>query len=489
MSEANEPGTTGAYLPLRGVTILAWEQAVSLPMTTRLLGDLGAMVIRLEAPARGAPRPRHTGNDLARNKLGLALDLRSETGRDLFRRLVRKVDVVCENYTPRVKREFGLTYDELRQERPDLIMLSLSGYGQTGRMAERPTYGPGIEAASGHAQLTGYPDVPPTRPGTIVYADNISGFYAALAIVSALMRRRATGAGCFIDLSMYEANAFHLGLSLARSSLSGRSEPRRGNADPTAVVQDVYRCGPLPRAPSPARGGGAVSTDAAHVSTPFTGDENPHPSNATQGTPPLAGEGSGGRSESWLAVTVHRARADVLAGMLGCAADAGTLSAALAQWAAARTAKEAAAALQAIGVAAAPVLNARDLLLNEHLHQRQAFTPIRHEAPVNGYAAHPHAASPFLFVSRPRPPLREAPASGQDSRTVLRDLLGLPDGEIDALIERGVVGVADAAAPPAPSAPTAESAEKRLAWRVIAGYDPDPGRVLGLPPAAAEVQR
>jgi crotonobetainyl-CoA:carnitine CoA-transferase CaiB-like acyl-CoA transferase len=206
------------YLPLRGVTVLAWEQAVSLPMGTRLLADLGARVIRLEAPARGRSRARALGNDLARNKLGLSLDLRDPRGQHVFKQIVRRVDVVCENFTPRVKRKYGLTYEALARVKPDLIMLSLCGYGQTGRMSDRPTFGPGIEAASGHAQLTGYPDQPPTRPGTIVFADNISGFYAAFAIVAALLRRRLTGKGQSIDLAMYEACAYHLTPSLALAS-------------------------------------------------------------------------------------------------------------------------------------------------------------------------------------------------------------------------------------------------------------------------------
>src|SRR6476646_11966257 len=124
------------YLPLRGVTVLAWEQAVSLPMGTRLLADLGARVIRLESPARARGMPRHMANDLARNKQGLALNLRDPRGREVFRALVPHVDVVCENFTPRVKRGFELTYEDLTRIKPDLIMLSLCGYGQTGRMSD-----------------------------------------------------------------------------------------------------------------------------------------------------------------------------------------------------------------------------------------------------------------------------------------------------------------------------------------------------------------
>ena len=148
---------TQPFQPLRGVTVLAWEQAVSLPAGTRILADLGARILRLDAPARGRARARHLGNDLGRNKESIAVNLRDERGQDIFRALVQHVDVVCENFTPRVKRQYALTYEDLTKIRPDLIMLSLCGYGQTGRMSNRPTFGPGIESSSGHARMTGSP--------------------------------------------------------------------------------------------------------------------------------------------------------------------------------------------------------------------------------------------------------------------------------------------------------------------------------------------
>jgi crotonobetainyl-CoA:carnitine CoA-transferase CaiB-like acyl-CoA transferase len=453
------PDERGPFLPLSGISVLAWEQAVSLPMATRLFADLGATVIRLEAHTRAARRPRHLGNDLAHNKLSLALDLRSEDGRAVARRLVRNVDVLCENFTPRVKRAFGLTYDELRSERADLIMLSLSGYGQTGAWSERPTYGPGIESAAGHARSAGYADAPPTRPGTIVYADTISGFYAALAILGALHRRRATGEGAYIDLSMYEANAFHLGLSVTRSSLSGQPETRRGNADPAALIQDVFASRDAERwlavtvrpeqeqalsdlIRTPARDPSVPSPPAAHL--PARDPSVPSP-------PSFQGKGAGG------------------------------LGHALAVWVRVRTAEQAATELQRIGIAAAPVLDARDLLRNKQLRARGAFSLIEHEQPVNGYRAHPHTALPWRFAGRPRAALQEAPAVGQDSRTVLRRWAGLDDAAIDRLVATGVVGESSEADPPERPREDPAAIEKRLARRLIAGYDHDPGARLGLP--------
>lgn len=418
------------HLPLRGVTVLAWEQVVSLPMGTRMLAELGARVIRIDAPSRGRPRPRHAGNDLVRNKKSLALNLREPRGREIFKRLVRQSDVLCENFTPRVKREFGLTYEDLARDRPDLIMLSVCGYGQTGRMSNRPTFGPGIEAASGHALLAGEPDQPPTRPGTIVYADNISGFYGAYAIISALLRRRLTGKGCSIDLAMFEASAYHVAPSIAQASLTGENPPRRGNGDPAALVQGVYE---------------------------------------TRAT------------ERWVAVTVYPENGPAIASMLDCEPDSSALHAALGDWAKGRNAEDAATALQQIGVAASPVLDARDLLQNGQLRHRDAFAMVRHAQPVNGYAAHPHAVLPVLFGGHERQGLEEAPAVGQDSRALLTELLGMNDEEIDGLADDGVIAIAQPSSEPVTMPSDAAGARRRIEWRLVADYDPDPGRTLGLP--------
>jgi crotonobetainyl-CoA:carnitine CoA-transferase CaiB-like acyl-CoA transferase len=418
------------HLPLRGVTVLAWEQVVSLPMGTRMLAELGARVIRVDAPSRGRPRPRHAGNDLVRNKESLGLNLREPRAREIFKRLIQQSDVLCENFTPRVKREFGLTYEELTRERPDLIMLSVCGYGQTGRMSNRPTFGPGIEAASGHALLAGEPDQPPTRPGTIVYADNISGFYAAFAIISALLRRRLSGKGCSIDLAMFEASAYHVAPSIAQASLTGENPPRRGNGERAALVQGVYET----KAP-----------------------------------------------ERWVAVTVYPEDGSKVATLLGCEASARALIAALGAWARGRSAEDAASALQRIGIAASPVLDARDLLHNAQLRHRDAFTLVQHAQPVNGYAAHPHAVSPMLFTGHERQGLTEAPAVGQDSRALLKELLGMSDEEIDGLAAEGIIAIARPSSEPVTMPADEAGARRRMEWRLVADYDPDPGRTLGLP--------
>lgn len=417
-----------ALRPLEGVRILAWEQAVALPMATRLLANMGAIVVRLESHARSAPRVRHLQNDLIQNKQSVALDLTHEDARAIARRLVSTADVFCENFTPRVKRQFHLTYDDLKPLNPGLVMLSLSGYGQTGAWSDRPTYGPGIEAAAGQALSGGYPDAPPTRPGTIVYADNISGWYGALALLSALARRNETGRGAYIDLAMYEAVAFHLGPSIVRSSLNGNPAPRRGNGDEGVLVQDVF---------------------------------------------------ASAEQERWVAVTVYPDQRSALEHVLGTAT-AGDLRDALAAWLSSRGPGEAVESLQAAGLAASVANNARDLLIHPHLRARNAFSLIEHERPVEGYAAHPHAGLPWRTSGAAEPALQEAPAIGQDSCSVLKEWLGLDESAINALVKSGAVGVPPAVSPSSRGRTPAEIAQQRLAWHNIAGYDAEPEHTIAL---------
>ena len=414
--------------PLAGIRVLAWEQAVALPMATRLLANLGATVVRLESHHRTQPRPRYLANDLIQDKQSIALDLTDPAARAVAKRLAATADVFCENFTPRVKRQFGLAYEDLREDNPGLVMLSLSGYGQTGPWSDRPTYGPGIEAASGHALSAGFPDAPPTRPGTVVYADNISGWYATLAVLGALARRKRTGEGAYIDLAMYEANAFHLGPVIARSSITGQPAPRRGNSDEAALLQDVFAA---------------------------AGDER------------------------WLAVTVYPGQDTAARAVIGRAESGVPLRDALASWAATQDATSAAETLQAAGIAAAPVLDAKDLLLNSHLDARGAFSLVEHAAPVHGYPAHPHAGLPWRTTGHDEPAIEEAPAIGEHSRAVLGDWLDMPATEIDALFASGALGE-HPGDPPERGRTPPETAARRLDWRLISGYDGNPEERIGL---------
>lgn len=217
--------------------MLSLEQAVALPVATRQLADLGAEVIRVQAPQR-ARRPSGP-DDLTRNKRQLGIDLNVQGASELFLRLAAAVDVVCHNFTPRVVTKFGIDYEAVRRVHPGVIYVSVTGFGMTGPWGPRPLFGPGAEAVSGVNHLIGMADAWPGRPGTIVYADNVCGLHVAFAILAALDHRDRSGEGQHIDASLYETSVSMLGPVLAEAALGAQPE-RAGNTDRTFALHDVF---------------------------------------------------------------------------------------------------------------------------------------------------------------------------------------------------------------------------------------------------------
>ena len=219
-----------AEAPLAGIRVLAMEQAVALPVGTRHLADMGADIIRVQSHSRRVPSLAEI--DLTRNKRQLALDLTVPGAREAFLRVAANCDVVAHNYTPRVVRQFGIDYEAVRKVNPEVIYVSLTGFGTTGPWGERPLFGPGAEAVSGHNLLIGDADGWPGRPGTIVYADTNCGLNAAFAVLAALDERDRTGHGQHIDVSLYETSVFQLGPALTELAM-GAQPARVGNSDAT----------------------------------------------------------------------------------------------------------------------------------------------------------------------------------------------------------------------------------------------------------------
>ncbi len=179
-------------------------------------------------------------NEVNRNKYAITLDLTKPLGVAVFKRLVKISDVVVENFSPRVMGNFGLDYPILRGVNPQVIMISLSGYGQDGPYRDYVTYGEGIEAMVGLSKLTGYPQGGPLKPG-VAYADASSGLHAAFAILAALRYRRLTGKGNYIDLSMREAVTPLLGEFIMDYAMNGRVAMPMGNRHPSMAPHGCYR--------------------------------------------------------------------------------------------------------------------------------------------------------------------------------------------------------------------------------------------------------
>lgn len=197
--------------PLTGYRVLELGSTVAGPFCARLMADFGAEVIKVE-PFEGdairAAGRQFEGKSLyaasiLRNKRLIAVDLRQARGREVVRRLVPKCDVVVENFRPGTLEKWGLGYDDLTRLRADVVMVRISGFGQTGPYSPRPGYGVICEAASGLRHITGDPDRPPARVA-IGLTDYITGLYAAFGVVSALLHRERTGEGQIIDAALAE---------------------------------------------------------------------------------------------------------------------------------------------------------------------------------------------------------------------------------------------------------------------------------------------
>lgn len=247
MTRAFDPAQTG---PLDGVRVLDLSRLVAGNMTTLLLGDYGADVIKIEHPEKGDDlrRWRAAGVETfwkiyGRNKRSLALDIRKGEGREAFRRLLRTAQVLVENFVPGTLEKWGFGEAELLAINPDLVILRISGWGQTGPYRDRPGFGTLVEAMSGFAHLNGFPDRPPALP-PLAMADMVAGLYGAFAVLTALrVIETGKGHGQSIDLSLFEPMLSLVSSEAIKHRVTGTVTLRSGNQAPHTAPRNVYRCG------------------------------------------------------------------------------------------------------------------------------------------------------------------------------------------------------------------------------------------------------
>jgi crotonobetainyl-CoA:carnitine CoA-transferase CaiB-like acyl-CoA transferase len=242
-------GTDKTQGPLAGIVVIDAGQVVAGPSIAAFLGDFGATVIKVERPKDGDSF-RTFGADFegvplgwkfwARNKESVTLDLRKPEGQDVLRRMVAKADVLIESFRPGVMEEWGLGYETLREVRPELVMVRVSGYGQTGPYRERPGFGSVAEAMSGFSDMTGFPDMPPVMP-PMTLADCIAGLYAAYGVAIALYHRDARGGtGQMIDVSLLEPITSFLGPHFVIYDKLGRVPKRAGNRGGSSAPRNAF---------------------------------------------------------------------------------------------------------------------------------------------------------------------------------------------------------------------------------------------------------
>ena len=392
----------GTGLPLSGVKVLDFMWAMAGPATTRVMADYGATVVRVESEHKvevartiqpfvgGRSGVESSGLFINMNvgKLGLALDMGKPEAREVIFDLVRWADVLCESFSPRAMVGWGLDYETLRKVNPGLIMLSSCLMGQSGPLASFAGFGNLAAAISGFHHITGWPDRDPSGPFS-AYTDYVAPRFSLAVVMAALEQKRRTGEGQHLDFSQAEACLHLLGPALLDYRLNGRVMGRHGNRDQRFAPHGVYRSAP--------RG----ADDDRWVALAVTSDEQWMALSSLLARPDLAGLDEGQR----------RDRQDELDELIG-------------RWCAAGDEEERAASLQAAGVAAHPVATSPALCADPQLAHRGHFVTIDHA--VHGPLT--VEGTRFRFSRTAPTAYRAAPTLGQDTFTVLADLLGY-DGD------------------------------------------------------------
>lgn len=411
--------------PLEGVRVIDLTRIVAGPNATRLLATMGAEVIRVEwhddraldllrgvrptVPGGEAGSLNRSGlfNNINPGKYGITLNMNLPQGRDLFKRLIAGATVLCENYGPGQMERWELGYDTLRAINPGLIYLQITGMGKSGTYKDYLSVGPTAQALSGLTHMSGLPEPRPPAGWGYSYLDHSTGYHGAMLVLAALLQRRRTGRGCYIDLSQTEVGILLSGTATLEAQVSGRPTARHGNRMPAAAW--------APHGAYPCRGTDewitiAVQTDAQWEALV-----------AEIGAPAWAREErfqtAGGRK-------THEDDLDRLLEQCTRGEDRYDLM----------------HRLQRRGVPAGAVQTAADRYTRDpQLRERGYFVPLPQSEigtwPIENFPARCHT----MLVDVGGLPGRAAPLMGEDNEYVYRDILGLTPEEIATLREEWVI--------------------------------------------------
>lgn len=238
--------------PLEGIRVIDLTRILAGPYCAMMLGDMGAEIIKIENPD-GGDDTRSWGPpflngvsayflSINRNKKSLTLNLKDERGKAILRDLIRKGDVMVENFRPGALEKLGFSWEEIRRVNPRMIFASLSGFGQTGPRRSEPGFDVVIQGEGGVMSITGDPDGPPTKVGASI-ADITAGMLAAQGVMLALYHREKTGVGQMVDVSMLDGQVALLAYHANGYFATGRVPPRRGNRHPSITPYETYSCG------------------------------------------------------------------------------------------------------------------------------------------------------------------------------------------------------------------------------------------------------
>lgn len=397
---------------IEGVKILDLSRVLAGPYCTQLLSDLGASVWKLESP--GGDETRHWGPpflegestyylSVNRNKQSVVINLKSEEGPGLIRRLAEKADVVVENFKTGDLARYGLSYADLREVNPRLIYVSITGFGQTGPRASQPGYDAAIQGLSGLMAMTGEPDGPPTKLG-VAWVDVLAGTHAAAAVLAALFERERTRTGRQVDLALFDV-ALAAMVNQGQAALStGQAPARLGTGHPSIVPYQAMPAadGWLTVAVGNDRQfkGFATALGLAHLA-----DDERYATNAARV------QNRGELIPLLEEVLVSRSRAHWLE------------------------------LFTAAGVPAAPVNTLPEALQDPQVAARGMVAPVTHET-IGEFSV---IQSPFAATLGHQPARSAPPRLGEHTLKVLGDELGLSADELQSLMVAGVIAAGPAA--------------------------------------------
>ncbi|RPI10659.1 MAG: CoA transferase [Zetaproteobacteria bacterium] len=394
-------------LPLQGVRVVELGQLIAGPFAGRTLADFGAEVLKIEPPGEGDPlrkwRLLSRGTSVwwqvqSRNKKSIVLDLRHPEGQEIARQLIREADVVIENFRPGTMEAWGLGWEELSQVNPGLIMLRISGYGQTGPYRDRPGFGVIGEAMGGLRYITGEPGRVPVRVGVSI-GDSLASLHGVIGVLLALYHRKVNGGqGQYIDIGLYEAVFNMMESTLPEYDAFGVVRERTGSALPGIAPTNAYPC-----------------KDGQYVLVAGNGDSIFRRLMEAIGRPDLASDPELAHNEGRVE------RVEELDRIIG-------------DWAAARNIEEVLDAMARAKVPAGRIYSARDIVEDPHYAARAMIERIETR---DGLALKVPGVVPKLSET-PGSIRAAAPRLGEDTEAVLRRL-GYDAERIAALRAKHVI--------------------------------------------------
>lgn len=399
---------------LEGIRILDFGSFIAGPYAAMMLAEMGAEVIKIEnkkrpdgsrffvpAPNRPPADPYYGENcfDTANAcKKSITVDISTSEGMELIKRLVAHCDIVIENFAPGVMSKNGLSYEDLKAVKPDIIYVSSSACGQTGPDKFFRGFAAHFACKAGLGYLTGYKDGAPSQ--FIGSIDGRSATFAVVGLLTALIYRENTGKGQYIDIASQEAIAAQLGDVYLDYILNGKIQMRDGNHRESYAPYNCYPC---------------IGTDK-FVSIAVATENEWQSLCEVMGKPELASDPRFNNYNN------RYANQDTLDEIIG-------------EWTKDKDYYEATEILEAAGVAAAPSLNAEGVIKNPHIVERNSFTYIDHPTLGKDCITSP----PWRFSETPASITRHAPGIGEHTEEILKDILGISDKEIDELKENKII--------------------------------------------------